>query len=129
MTGTLNSSGEPDELTDRARARSWGRSALVAVRFRVDAREGIERVSLVGDFNDWSRDLNPLRRHGDRFTTTVQLANGQRHRYQFVIDGNRWENDWRADDYEETASGAFVSVVDLRTDHGSRAVVTGRGGS
>jgi 1,4-alpha-glucan branching enzyme len=76
-------------------------------------RADIRSVAVVGDFNDWSPTATPMRRDGGRFCTTVRLTAGYRYRYQFLVDGERLENDWAADDYEETDRGAYVSVIDL----------------
>ena len=90
-----------------------GAGPTVAVTIRVEARADIAHLALVGDFNGWSATATPMRRVGRDFVTRVELAAGRRHRYQLLVDGRRRENDWRADDYEEDASGAFVSVIDL----------------
>lgn len=48
------------------------------------------QVTLVGDFNDWSRDSTPLRREeADRWTTRIKLPAGH-YNYAFLVDGARW---------------------------------------
>lgn len=51
-----------------------------------------ERVTLIGDFNDWDRDATPLREQGGTWSTTVALLPG-RYRYAFLVDGTRVEAD------------------------------------
>jgi hypothetical protein len=63
------------------------------VRF-VFADAQAQRVSLVGDFNGWSKHVTPLRvasRPGV-WSADVPLQPG-RHEYAFVIDGKRWSPD------------------------------------
>lgn len=48
-----------------------------------DAKE----VFVVGTFNDWTTDTNPLRRDRDGlWSATLSLA-PQRHEFKFIIDG------------------------------------------
>ena len=83
---------------------------ITAVQFVVVA-PGAERVSLVGDFNDWDARLTPMRadRDGRLWTVTIPLTPG-RHRYAFLVNGARWVADPSAprapDDF-----GAPSSVV------------------
>ncbi len=57
-------------------------------------------VHLVGDFNDWDKDATPMTKlKGGGFSLTVDLPVGQEYQYRFLIDGERWENDWDAEKY------------------------------
>lgn len=47
------------------------------------------KVSIVGDFNDWNKDSNPLVKDGDTWKTKISLKPGK-HEYQFVIDNTDW---------------------------------------
>jgi 1,4-alpha-glucan branching enzyme len=71
-------------------------------------------VNLVGDFNDWSLSMTPMKRlKNGTFTATVTLqANGEYH-FRYLVDGHRWENDWNADKYVPNAHGSDDSVVVL----------------
>ena len=76
---------------------------------------GGKRVCLVGDFNEWSTQANPMRklRNGD-FFITLNLKAGRSYHYRYLIDENRWENDWKADRYEKNPYGdSDNSVVDV----------------
>ncbi|MDQ4077956.1 MAG: alpha-amylase family glycosyl hydrolase [Chloroflexota bacterium] len=49
---------------------------------------GKEKVSLVGSFNEWDQDANPMRETEEGFWwTCVELPKGE-HSYQYVVDGN-----------------------------------------
>jgi hypothetical protein len=45
------------------------------------------------------------------FSVTVKLEPGRAYRFRYLIDGTRWENDWRADRYEPNSFGGDDSVV------------------
>jgi hypothetical protein len=50
----------------------------------------VERVAIVGDFNDWDPQATPLARlSGNAWGVMVKLPPG-RYRYSFVLDGSRW---------------------------------------
>ncbi|CAN5246412.1 hypothetical protein BH23GEM2_BH23GEM2_08330 [soil metagenome] len=63
------------------------------VRF-VLAHPGAARVSLVGSFNLWSEDANPLafNANGGVWTASVRLPAGV-HEYAYVVDGEHWTTD------------------------------------
>jgi hypothetical protein len=50
------------------------------------------RVALIGDFNDWNPDANPLQRRSSQWSVTLKLKPG-RYRYSFVVDGSSWQAD------------------------------------
>lgn len=68
----------------------------------------------VGEFNDWSTTSHPLRHYKDgHFTVTLDLERDREYRYRFLLDGERWENDWAADAYVPNSYGSDDSVVRL----------------
>jgi hypothetical protein len=98
-----------------------GRSedGMVLVRFELPATVSATTVSVCGDFNGWRAEAHPLTRLDDgRFRTDVALPAGERYRFRYLLDGQRWENDPLADDYVPNGFGAEDSVVDL-TDYRS----------
>ncbi|MEO5355872.1 MAG: isoamylase early set domain-containing protein [Nitrospirae bacterium YQR-1] len=80
-----------------------------------EATENAQKVTLTGDFNDWDTEATPLTK--DKygvFSVTVELEAETEHQYKFLIDAERWENDWNADRYEKSCLGEFEnSVVEL----------------
>jgi hypothetical protein len=50
--------------------------------------------------------------NGD-FAVTLDLHAGREYRFRYLIDGKRWENDWRADKYVMSPYGGDDSVVCL----------------
>ncbi|HAM51892.1 MAG TPA: glycoside hydrolase [Nitrospiraceae bacterium] len=70
------------------------------------------KVTIVGEFNNWDRQATPLKKmaNGD-FVVTLELDAGKEYRFRYLIDGNRWENDWHADKYVKGPYGDDDSVV------------------
>jgi 1,4-alpha-glucan branching enzyme len=64
------------------------------------------KVSLVGDFNDWDKEAMPMKglKNGD-FTTTVDLDPGQEYQFRYLIDESVWKNDAGADRYTPNPFG------------------------
>jgi hypothetical protein len=80
-----------------------------AVRFTV-AAPGAQRVSLVGDFNEWNPGATALRDSSGTWTVVIPVAPG-RHQYGFVIDGSRWIPDPAAPQSADADFGSPNSVV------------------
>jgi hypothetical protein len=84
---------------------------VYVVRF-VLADAGARTVTLVGDFNAWTRQATPLRMAKPGiWSAQVALAPG-RHEYAFVVDGKRWVADPAAerlaDDFDTPSSVVTV---------------------
>jgi hypothetical protein len=80
------------------------------VRF-VFVDRGARSVSLVGDFNAWTKDATKLEPAGGdgAWSVSVALPPG-RHEYAFVVDGKRWASDPFADSVHDE-HGTESSVV------------------
>jgi 1,4-alpha-glucan branching enzyme len=91
------------------------RLGTIQVTFELMPSVLAESAAVVGEFNGWSVEANPMERGDDgAFRTTIQLDVGRRYRFRYVIDGERWVNAWDADDYAPNDYGGDDSVV--RTD-------------
>ncbi len=67
-------------------------------------------VNLVGDFNDWNLQANPMQRMADGgWHTMVELRHGH-HRYAFLVDGQLLL-DPRAQGITRNDQGQRVSLV------------------
>jgi hypothetical protein len=84
----------------------------VTFRLPSDAAPEAKKVTIVGDFNYWDMEATPMKKaiNGD-FTVTLELGTGKEYRFRYLIDGKRWENDWRADKYMKNPYGTDDSVV------------------
>jgi 1,4-alpha-glucan branching enzyme len=87
----------------------------IRVVFELDASPWTERVSLVGEFNDWDTSATPMRRKDSelRWVATVVLTSGECYRFRYLVDGSEWLNDWHADDHVENPHSSYDSVIDL----------------
>jgi Carbohydrate-binding module 48 (Isoamylase N-terminal domain) len=102
--GEAGQLGTPDTPAARAGA--------VDVTFTLPTEVHADTVALVGEFNDWSAEDAQLERDSDgSWRATVALEPGRSYRYRYLLDGQRWENDRRADRYEPNALGSTDSVV------------------
>jgi 1,4-alpha-glucan branching enzyme len=79
-----------------------------------EAAPEAETVFVMGEFNNWSCDANPLKRqkNGD-FSASLDLEKGRSYRFRYLIDGWKFENDWQADRYEANPYGGDDSVIEL----------------
>ena len=88
----------------------------IICRATFDLHPGVEakRVSLCGDFNQWSETSLPMiKRKDGRFSITVSLEAGKTYRFKYLIDGCSWENDWDADGYNANDFGTEDSLIKL----------------
>lgn len=94
----------------------------VDVTFTHPVGEATRTVFVVGDFNDWSQDAHPMSVARDEASCTITLPTGRTYRFRYLVDGERWENDWGADDYVPNSFGADDSVLDLTATTPARPV-------
>jgi len=88
------------------------RPGTVDVTFTLPADLLADTVALCGEFNQWSADDIRLERGSDgSWRATVPLEPGRSYRYRYLLDGQRWENDGRADRYVPNPLGSTDSVV------------------
>lgn len=73
---------------------------------------GAKKVALVGDFNDWDEDANPMRKQKSGvYASTVDLNKDQEYQFRYLIDGDRWENDVEADSLVPSPVGDSQNCV------------------
>ncbi len=84
----------------------------VPVTFTLPSEVGAGDVALCADFNNWTAGSIPLSRGGDgAWQVTVPLEPGNTYHFRYLLDGERWENAWKADRYEPNPFGSDNSVV------------------
>ena len=87
-----------------------GRSCRVT--FELPPQTNTETVALCGEFNEWDPTKHPMKRRRDgSFSLAVSLKPGEEYRYRYLLDGEKWENDWDADNYIPNVFGTEDSVV------------------
>jgi len=83
----------------------------VSITFELSAEAAASTAVVCGDFNGWSLTASPMRRREDgSFVATLVLPLG-RYEFRYCVDGDRWFNDWHADDYVRNDLGSDNSVV------------------
>jgi 1,4-alpha-glucan branching enzyme len=88
------------------------KSCSVTFRLPKESAPDAQVVTIVGDFNNWNVKetlMNKLK-SGD-FKLILKLPCAREYRFRYLIDSNRWENDWCADKYVPNAFGCDDSVV------------------
>jgi 1,4-alpha-glucan branching enzyme len=76
-----------------------------------------EKVSIVGDFNDWNAEATPMKKGKDgSFSVSIDFPLNTIYQFRYLIDGSRWENDDAADNYELSSFGTDNSVIIIESD-------------
>lgn len=83
---------------------------VMTVDFVVPAAVGATFADLVPEFAAWV-PLPMVRRNDGSFHTTIRLTARERWKYRFLVDGDRWINDWDADDYVIDEDGSCFSLL------------------
>ena len=85
-----------------------------SVTFTLDPGVGAQTAAVCGEWNDWSAGADVMDRDAEGgFSLTVALDAGRAYRFRYLLDDQRWENDWAADAYLPNSYGGDDSVVDL----------------
>ena len=73
----------------------------------------VKDVSLVGDFNEWETSATPMTRgRGGAFRATLELEPGRAYQFRYLVNGERWCNEWHADGYVPNDLGSENGVVE-----------------
>jgi len=87
---------------------------LCKVTFRLpkEAALNAKTATVVGDFNNWDPTEHKMRKlkNGD-FTLTLDLPCDREYSFRYLINTNRWEDDWFADKYVPYESDTDNSVL------------------
>ena len=71
-----------------------------------------EKVAVVGTFNDWNKDAQPMTREGEGWKATLSLKPG-RYEYKFVVNNTDWICDPNCKDTVADKYGGKSSVIDI----------------
>ncbi len=84
------------------------------VTFKLPADVNAEAAHLCGEFNEWSPTKHPMKKLKDgSFSVTLSLEPGQSYRFRYLLDNERWENDWDADAYVANQYGSEDSLLSV----------------
>lgn len=89
------------------------RPGTIRVVFQFPGSIWLNRIHLVGDFNQWDPHSLPLERASDQpqWQITLELEQGRSYQFRYLIDDATWCNDWNADAYVPNPFGGYNSVV------------------
>ena len=94
--------------------KSRGAKGRASVTFTLDPGVGAQTAAVCGEWNDWSAGADVMCRDAEGgFSVTVDLDAGRVYRFRYLLDGQRWDNDWAADAYLPNGFGGDDSAVDL----------------
>jgi anti-sigma factor RsiW len=86
---------------------SGEQAALVRLTFVAPAAQ---RVSVAGDFNKWRTDSHVMKRQNGMWTIDLPLKPGM-YTYMFIVDGEHWITDPRAESYRDDGFGYQNAVM------------------
>ncbi len=69
--------------------------------------ESFEKASVVGEFNNWDVNANPLEKNEKTglYSVILELEGGKEYKFRYLVDGKTWLNDDEADRFETTPFG------------------------
>jgi hypothetical protein len=85
-------------------------------------------VSVVGDFNDWTKDAAPLREQRDGVWTVSVPVPAGRHEYAFIVHREHGD-EWVADPFAATAHDEFGTETSIVTVGGPKSASGSSGAS
>ncbi len=89
-------------------------SNTVKVSFILTADDSRLPASVVGDFNDWDPESDPMvRRSNGTFSAVVSLVAGATYRFRYRSADGTWFNEEAADGYEANVHGSTDCLVEL----------------
>ncbi|MDR4497763.1 MAG: response regulator [Candidatus Scalindua sp.] len=107
-----------ERLLDAVKRKLPKNKNTTRVTFRLpkDAAPDANSVYVVGDFNNWDINANPMKKMEDGFySTAFYLEPGKEYQYRYLIDKSKWENDWNASKYVKSPYGdCYNSVIIAR---------------
>lgn len=84
------------------------------VTFALPDETNASSAELQGDFTKWKKAPVKMKRYKDgNFKVSVTLKSGKQYRFRYLLDGERWENDWQADAYVSNEFGTEDSIVEV----------------
>jgi 1,4-alpha-glucan branching enzyme len=88
--------------------------SVYKVTFTVPAEAAAEAktVALVGEFNGWNpEEAIALKKQKDgSFKTSLELVAGE-YQFRYILNDEKWENDWEADKYVPAGVDATENSV------------------
>jgi len=71
-----------------------------------------QKVHIVGEFNNWNKRATPMMKQKDRtFKATLDLKKNKEYQFRYLIDDEKWQNDYEADKYVHSTFGNCENSV------------------
>ncbi|GJM33003.1 MAG: hypothetical protein DHS20C18_20040 [Saprospiraceae bacterium] len=88
---------------------------------------GAKEVKVLGDFNNWSWENGVnMKASKTAYTAVVELKAGSNYEFRYLIDNQKWENDWEADAYQINPFGVENSVISLEAKAVAKKATTAK---
>lgn len=89
-------------------------NSICNVTFILPKQVNAKKVCLCGEFNSWEKNSIEMKLDEDgNYSITIPLKTGESYKYRYILDDERWENDWQADCYLPNIYGSEDSVVEV----------------
>ncbi|MDN4502544.1 isoamylase early set domain-containing protein [Alteromonadaceae bacterium BrNp21-10] len=75
---------------------------ICKVTFKLSKEEAksANEVAIVGDFNNWQKQALLMKRlKNGGYSASVDLETDNKYQFRYLLDSEKWENDWAADAY------------------------------
>jgi 1,4-alpha-glucan branching enzyme len=103
---------EAEKLDDSNDDESTDDGQESEVEFELEDEEAT-KVSLVGTFNDWKKQANPMKKEDGVWKCTLNLKPGK-YEYQFVINETDWVVDPKSEDNVKNKYEGMNSVIEVK---------------
>lgn len=103
---------EAEKLDDSNSDEGTDNGQESEVEFELEDEEAT-KVSLVGTFNDWKKQGNPMKKEDGVWKCTLNLKPGK-YEYQFVINETDWVVDPKSEDNIKNKYEGMNSVIEVK---------------
>jgi 1,4-alpha-glucan branching enzyme len=96
----------------RKKYRKTGGLCTVTFSLPKEGAGSAKTARVVGDFNGWDKSATPMKKQKNgSFAVSLLLERNREYQFRYLLDEERWENDWSADRYVANKHGGENSVV------------------
>lgn len=87
---------------------------ICKVTFSIPGDWAHSKAEVIGDFNNWQKGSEPMKKKNGKWVTTVRLKPGSEYRFRYLLDDERWINDDAADAYIPNEFGSEDSLLRIK---------------
>ena len=81
-----------------------------------DVGQKIESVRILGDFNNWDRNCEPMKKlKNGEFSQVINLESGKSYQFRYLINDSVWEDEPESDRFVPNGieSGEYNSLIEV----------------